>query len=304
PHVLAVTEPTLSNHRPQRRPPFAHSSPGTQGLPQRSPAPSPEAYTFRFPPHPLSRPHPYYPYTSAHILGACPLSGLSPWRLPRVSGVTPGLGSIPQWTPGTWPPLLWPTEVPVRLAPWLIPNPINLGVPQIKWDVSTHPMTARRITGAHVILPLDSRGGGSAGAGIDHEPATLPPSDRILVLCDVGSMSQFWGPIIIERPGGSVTIRDLLKGIYAFFQTRLTRAEVEHISSLGPNNYGLLVDAYQRRTTQRHLGVLRDCEWREGTRRVDCVGDRKWWWGAWVTYNSNGRWQLNLGLANPTHRDT
>ncbi|KAI6003443.1 hypothetical protein F5J12DRAFT_722558, partial [Pisolithus orientalis] len=229
---------------------------------------------------------------------------LSPWRLPRVSGVTPGLGSIPQWTPGTWPPLPWPTEVPVRLAPWLIPNPINPGVPQIKWDVSTHPMTARRITGAHVILPLDSRGGGSAGAGIDHEPATLPPSDRILVLCDVGSMSQFWGPIIIERPGGSVTIRDLLKGIYAFFQTRLTRTPRSISPPLRPDYYRLPLDAYQRRVTQRPSGVLRDRDGRDRIRRADCLGDRRWWWEVWVTHNSDGTWQLNLGLANPMHRNT
>ncbi|KAI6140982.1 hypothetical protein BKA82DRAFT_2655150, partial [Pisolithus tinctorius] len=338
-------EPMLSNHCPQRHLPFAHNTTGTREPPQRSAAPSPEAYTFRFPPSLLSHPHPYYPYlpggmfrarniifgqesasarrrparprvtapvqplvpdlyTSAYLSGGWPLSGPFPWRPPWVPGVTPGLGSIPRWTPGTWPPLPWPTGAPVWLAPWLTPNPVNPSVPQIKWDVSTHPMTARRITGAHVILPLDSREGGSAGTGIDHELATLPPSDRIIVLCDVGSMSQFWGPVVIERPGGRVTIRDLLKGIYAFFQTRLTRAEVEHISSLGPNNYGLLVDAYQRRTTQRHLGVLRDWEWREGMRRVDCLGDRTWWWGVWVTYNSNGRWQLNLGLANPTHRST
>ncbi|KAI6141424.1 hypothetical protein BKA82DRAFT_3986199, partial [Pisolithus tinctorius] len=80
--------------------------------------------------------------------------------------------------------------------------------------------------------------------------------------------------------GGCATIRDLLKGIHAFFQTRLARAEVERIVSLGRDNYHLLVDAYRRRTTQRHLGVLRDWEWRDGT------------------------WQLNLGLVNPTHRNT
>ncbi|KAI6140986.1 hypothetical protein BKA82DRAFT_3986522, partial [Pisolithus tinctorius] len=100
------------------------------------------------------------------------------------------------------------------------------------------------------------------------------------------------------------TIRDLLKGIYAFFQTRLARAEVEYIGSLGRDNYHLLVDTYQRRTTQRHLGVLRDWEWRDGMRMVDCLGDKTWWWGVWVTYNPNGTWQLNLGLVNPTHRNT
>ncbi|KAI6000268.1 hypothetical protein EDC04DRAFT_2584084, partial [Pisolithus marmoratus] len=133
---------------------------------------------------------------------------------------------------------------------------------------------------------------------------TSPASDRILVRYDAGLINQLWSPIVIERPGGRVTIRDLLEGIHAFFQTRLTHAEVEYISSLGQDNYRLLVDAYRRRTTQRRLGVLRDWEWREGLKRVDCLGDVRWWWGAWVTHNSDGTWQLHLGLMNSTHRNT
>ncbi|KAI6141423.1 hypothetical protein BKA82DRAFT_884669 [Pisolithus tinctorius] len=189
-----MTEPTLLNHHPPRRSPFAHNTPGTREPPQRSPAPSPEAYTFRFPPGPLSHPPPYYPYvpagmfragniifgqksvsarqrparpwatapvqplvpdlhTAAQLSGGWPFSGPSPWRPSWVPCVTPGLSSIPQWTPGTWPPFPWPTEAPVRLVPWLIPNPVNPGVPQIERDMGTRPMTARRITGARVILP-------------------------------------------------------------------------------------------------------------------------------------------------------
>ncbi|KAI6011117.1 hypothetical protein EDC04DRAFT_2547489, partial [Pisolithus marmoratus] len=280
------------------------------------PAPTPELYAFRFPTRPLSwspHPHPYVPvgwggntvfaqsaqqrpatalpvqqqqhdpYTEIHQSGGWPL---------------PGTSAVPQWSPGTWPPLPWPTDIPVRLAPWLIPNPVNPNVPQIEWDVSTHPTTARRVTGTHVTLALDSGVGGSAGAGIAHEPATSPASNRILVRYGVGPINQLWGPIIVERPGGRVTIRDLLEGIYAFFQQPLTHTEVEHISSLGQDNYRLLVDAYRRRTTQRQLGVLRDREWREGLKRVDCLGDERWWRGAWVTRNSDGTWQLNLGLRN------
>ncbi|KAI6140984.1 hypothetical protein BKA82DRAFT_2655103 [Pisolithus tinctorius] len=239
-----------------------------------------------------------------YLSSGCPLPSPSPWWPTWAQGVTPGSGRVPHWNPGTWPPVPRPTEVPIRLSPWLTPNPVDPNVPQIEWDVGTHPTTARRVTGASAITPLDSGGGRSTGTGIDREPATLPPSDRILALCDVGWISQLWGPIVIERPGGRVTIRDLLERIYAFFQTHLTAAEVEHISSLEPNNYGLLVDAYQRRRTQRRLGVLRDWEWREVMRRVDCLGDRRWWWEVWVTHNLNGIWQLNLGLANPTHRNT
>ncbi|KAG6328873.1 hypothetical protein ID866_10216 [Astraeus odoratus] len=201
----------------------------------------------------------------------------------------------------------WPIDVPVKLAPWLIPNPLNSALPQLEWDVSTPPSTARRITGAHVNLPLDASDGGSRGSGISGDPATAPSFNRILVLCDVGMMNHLWGPIVVEpERGETVTVRDLLDGIYAFFQIPLTRAEVEHISSLGTDNYHRLVDAYRKRTTENQPRVrgLREWEWRQGLRRVDCLGDRKWWWGTWVTYNSNGTWHLNLGLVNPMHRYT
>ncbi|KAI6120066.1 hypothetical protein EDD17DRAFT_1012609 [Pisolithus thermaeus] len=278
------------------------------GSGQQRPAPPPASAPVQQPPAPppaSALGHPQLdPYTAAHLLGRWPFSGISPWWPPLPLGTIPGADTVPQWSPGTWPPMPWPTDVPVRLAPWLIPNPVNPGVPQLDWDVSLHPTTARRVTGAHVTLPLDSAGGGSTGIRIDNEPATSPASDRIVVLCDVGLVNQLWGPIVIERPGRRVTVRDLLEGIYAFFQTHLTHAEVERISSLGEDNYRLLVDAYRKRTTQRQLGVLRDWEWREGMRRVDCLGDGRWWWGVWVTYNSNETWQLNLGLVNPAHRNT
>ncbi|KAI6033609.1 hypothetical protein PISMIDRAFT_32046, partial [Pisolithus microcarpus 441] len=117
------------------------------------------------------------------------------------------------------------------------------------------------------------------------EPATFPACDGIIILCDqIGVIGQLWSSIVIERPGGrSITVRDLLAGIYAFFQTYLTRVEVEQISALGEDNYRSMMDAYRRRTTQRDLGALRDRKWRAGVRRVDCLGEGRWWWGAWVT---------------------
>ncbi|KAI6094503.1 hypothetical protein F5141DRAFT_1015440 [Pisolithus sp. B1] len=325
-------------YRPQWRPPFVRDTPETRRVPHPSPVPTPELYAFRFPTRPLIftpdlQPHPYMPaaagWTRNTEFGQEPGSGqqrpapppasalgqplpdpytaasaISPWRPPLPLGTTPSAGNIPQWSPGTWPPMPWPTEVPVRLAPWLIPNPVNPGVPQLEWDVSLHPTTARRITGARVTLPLDSAGGGSTGVRIDNEPATSPAAERIVVLCDAVLVNQLWGPIVIERPERRVTVHDLLEGIYAFFQTHLTHAEVEHISFLGEDNYRLIVDAYRNRTTQRQLGALRNWEWREGMRRVDCLGDRRWWWGVWVTYNSDETWQLNLGLVNSAHQNT
>lgn len=42
-----------------------------------------------------------------------------------------------------------------------------------------------------------------------------------------GAIGQLWGPIVIGRPGGrDITVRDLLAGMYTFFQSQVTRAEV------------------------------------------------------------------------------
>ncbi|KAL4064730.1 hypothetical protein V8B97DRAFT_1300688 [Scleroderma yunnanense] len=289
------------------------------------PARTPDLAAWRFPTGTLSWiPHPFpHPSVSAAVfwsgptvIGPSPAAPiiahaepLNPTAAARLTGGWPLPGAVPIWSPGTWPLMPWPIDVPVRLAPWLIPNPINSVLPQLEWDVSTHPSTARRVTGAHVNVALDMSGaGGSRGRAILDEPATSPGFDRILVLCDVGLMSRLWGPIVIEPArGNTVTIRDLLDGIHTFFQTPLTHAEVGHISTLGRDNYSLLVDAYRKRTTDPRVGAdtgLRDWEWRQGLKRVDCLGDRRWWWGVWVTYNSNGTWNLNLGLVNPAHRYT
>ncbi|KAI6033635.1 hypothetical protein BKA83DRAFT_276854 [Pisolithus microcarpus] len=291
-------------------PPPTSSAPAP--VQQHPPTPPPASSMPERPPPPP----PYDP--SAAAAATHPLGGGWPFYRTCHPFPTPGAGSIPQWSPHTWPPMSWPTDTPVRLAPWLIPNPVDPYVPQLEWDVSRHPSTARRVTGAHVTIPLDSAvgggGGGSTGTRIDNEPVTFPASDRIVVSCDqIGIIGQLWGPIVIERSGGrSITVRDLLAGIYAFFRTHVTRAEVDRISSLGRDNYRSMVDAYRRRTTRRDLGALRDWEWREGMRRVDCLGEGRWWWGVWVTYpyhndgddNLDGPpWRLHLGLVDSAHRN-
>ncbi|KAI6033613.1 hypothetical protein BKA83DRAFT_4178648, partial [Pisolithus microcarpus] len=136
--------PAPVQHQHQRHPP--------------APAPSPASSAPGHPPPP-----PHDPYAAAagaaHSSGGCwPFYGIyHAWRLHPVQVAS-------HQSPGTWPPMLWPTDIPVRLAPWLIPIPIDPYVPQLEWDVSKHPLTARYVTGAHVTIPLDSAGGGGGGA--------------------------------------------------------------------------------------------------------------------------------------------
>ncbi|KAI5996995.1 hypothetical protein EDD15DRAFT_387575 [Pisolithus albus] len=75
---------------------------------------------------------------------------------------------------------------------------------------------------------LHGSGGGSMDSRMDNEPVTYPASDRIIVSCDqIDIVGQLWGPIVIGRlRGRDITVRDLLAGIFAFYQSQVTHAEV------------------------------------------------------------------------------
>ena len=64
---------------------------------------------------------------------------------------------------------------------------------------------------------------------------------------------------------------------------------------LKPENYELLQDTWSHRC--RKASGLFEYELRQGFKRVDCLGDRRAFWGTWITYNPDSTWQLNLGLA-------
>lgn len=114
------------------------------------------------------------------------------------------------------------------------------------------------------------------------------------IVCDAGSISSFWGPIIINSDS-KINLYDVLLAIYDYFQTPLTQGEVDVISDLNPGNYELLRDAYIHRCRKAH--GLFQYELKQGFKRVDCLGDNRAFWGTWITYNSNNTWQLNLGLV-------
>ncbi|KIJ59984.1 hypothetical protein HYDPIDRAFT_32710 [Hydnomerulius pinastri MD-312] len=273
-------------------------TPNFAGLPPRQPDHQSWNYpggTITWTPHP--QPHPNIPapqfWSPNPLLGGqrtWPNQALDPWGVARMTGGHPLPGTAPQWSPGTWPPLNWPNDVPLRLSPYLIPNPINANLAQIDWDVSKNPSTARRLTGAHINADLSA---------IWSHAATYPDVKKVLVLIDGGYMSTLWGPIVIDQTG-KVTIRDLFEAIHEYFNTPLNRVEVDYITSLGRNNYNTLVDAYRQRC--RGSSSLPGWEAQQGFRRVDCLGDRKHWWGVWISPSPDGTWCLNLGLINPAHR--
>ncbi|KAF9234745.1 hypothetical protein BU15DRAFT_52219, partial [Melanogaster broomeanus] len=284
-------------------PPAWHFGGNFPGGPHHPPLPArqPDQFIWTYPagnltwcPHP--QPHPNIPpaqfWPQQPVLGGGAPWGhqgqLDPWSAAHLTGGHPLPGTMPHWTPGTWPPLDWPHNIPIHLSPHLIPNPINAHLPQINWDVTKSPATATRLTPNHVNVGLES---------ILGQAITYPEAKKVFVMCDVGHMSALWHPIRINQTR-KVTIRDLFDAIYQYFQTPLTHPEVEYIRGLDRNNYHVLEDAYRRRC--RESTSLPGWEARQGLRRVDCLGDRKHWWGVWIT-QQGGTWVLNLGLINLAH---
>ncbi|KZT24767.1 hypothetical protein NEOLEDRAFT_392347 [Neolentinus lepideus HHB14362 ss-1] len=245
---------------------------------------------FTWTPHP--QPHPQIP--SAVFFPSNPVTGSNhatfvpvwdPNAAMSVSGGYPLPGTAPTWVAPAWPPVPVPgTDILMRLAPCLIPNPVNALLPQIIWDVAKSPVTARKLTGRHIILDMmeDFR-----------QPATAPIVRKLIIVCDFGSLRTLWPPVELQqdRP---ISVWDIMNAIYEFFQKRLRRREFEYIKALQPDNEAILRDAFYRRC--QDSPTLYDWEIQQGYKRVDVLGDSRVWWGVWVTYNPDNTWQLNLGL--------
>ena len=158
------------------------------------------------------------------------------------------------------------------------------------WDISQLPTTAKRITGNHVIVSVMDK--------LD-DVATHPAVDRLVVACQVGVAGRFWGHIEVKasRPKG-VTVWDVFNGIHGYFQKRVGRRELDRMKELlGDERLEeKMADAFYQRVWI--TPALPGYELKEGLKRVDCLGDRCFFWGLYVSYNDDDSWQLNLGLVN------
>jgi hypothetical protein len=173
------------------------------------------AGTLAWTPHPA--PHPNVPSTafwnSGTALQGLPQTAsrqssntpLDPWHAARLTGGWPLPGADPRWTPGTWPPAAWGASVPVRLAPCLIPNPANPNMPQLVWDISQNPAGARRITGAHTIIPLSSQ---------FNQQALVPATDEVHIAVQSPYVQRLWGSIKVTT-SSKVTVWDILSYVYS-----------------------------------------------------------------------------------------
>ncbi|GBE88009.1 hypothetical protein SCP_1202350 [Sparassis crispa] len=244
-------------------------------------------------PHPC--PHPHIPpqvfWGSGPVVPrTLPATPFDSAAQALLSGGFPLPGRAPVgWMPGTWPPSSTFTPIlstrHIVLCPWLIPNPANPSMPHVRWDVTQHPSTAKRITGRELVVDLKPK---------MNDQATYPPVQRAHIYCDLGVVSDLWGPIIVKNRD-AVTVRDIVMAIYEYFQIRLSQDEVSYISALGsPQNYEKMVGSMYTRCMI--TPSLPGYEWSQGMRRVDCLGNSTKFWGLWVTENDDDTWQLNLGI--------
>ncbi|OBZ67665.1 hypothetical protein A0H81_12226 [Grifola frondosa] len=238
--------------------------------------------TFAWMPHPY--PHPTIPastFWGSGIFGgqrSWPATPCDAMAAARLTGGWPLPGMAPTgWTPGLWPSVIQTPTVttpvfitsPFQGGPvickWLVPNPINPDVPHVMWDVSQHPLTAKRITGRELVADITRY--------LD-EQATNPPSDKILIICDIGMAQNMWGPIVVQK--SRITVWDVFLAIYEYFQKQMTRKEVDYLASLASGNLKSMEDACYKRCLR--APALPGYEWQQGMRRVDCLGDKTVFW--------------------------
>ena len=192
----------------------------------------------------------------------------------RLTGGWPLPGSAPA-NFALWWPRPRQSEVPVELAPLLVPNPLSAYKPLINWDMSQRPSTAQKV---------DSRRGKSypfVGNELDL-PATNPPSGNISIMCSVGIMGTRWGPISISRK--VVTIWDVLDHVFEFLHTPLHPWEVYEIQRM---QEAMNLPPHARLDTHSQIRLKRSSDIsarpKVQYRRVDCLGEQRCFWGMWIS---------------------
>jgi len=209
------------------------------------------------------------------------------WQTARLTDRWPLPGTDPQWTPGTWPSDAYGISAPFRVAPFLIPNPVNPEIAEFFWDISQNPVRARCKTGAQANISLTS---------LFRQQATVPAIEEITISVQSRFFQRTWDSIVVKSRS-ELTIWDILFGIYEFFQTQLTPGEVEHIQGIDPRNYDILSEAcnVRRNTTPAPPGFEHSLD----LKRIDLLGDARGFWGLWVSFDEHSiLWHLNLGLVN------
>jgi len=177
----------------------------------------------------------------------------------------------------------------IKVAPWLIPNPVNPNLPHTLWDLTQPPMMAKRLTGKHVVVDMKPE--------FDQD-ATFPAVPKAHVrLAGVDLVHQVWGPIIIRNEGDKpLSVGDVIHGIYAFFQKPVMQRDMDKIKEYDEKNYDTMVEAMEKRC-YREPG-LPGRAWKEGMKRVDALGAYISFGGLTVIENDDDTWEFSLLVLN------
>jgi hypothetical protein len=195
--------------------------------------------------------------------------------------LSPQVASTPYPPISPWVPR---SSQSIQIAPWLIPNPYNPQVPHMLWNVSQVPITAKRLTGNHVVINLKPH--------FDDE-ATFPGVPEVHIVSNIHVINKMWGAIIVKSDA-VVKVSDILQGIYQFFQTPLTQSEVDLMTASDAKNYEKMVEAMHRRCLREPC--LFERAWMQGLKRVDCLGDMASFGGLYVIEQSVNARQFHLIL--------
>jgi hypothetical protein len=178
----------------------------------------------------------------------------------------------------------------IKVAPWLIPNPVNPNLPHTLWDLTQPPMMVKRLTGKHVVVDMKPE--------FDQD-ATYPGVPKVHVrLAGVDLVHQIWGPVIIRNEGDKpLSVGDIIHGIYAFFQKPVLRREMDRIKENDEKNYDTMLEAMEKRC-YREPG-LPGRAWKEGMKRVDALGAYISFGGLTVVENDDDdTWEFSLLVLN------
>jgi len=189
-------------------------------------------------------------------------------------------------------PLAGPIPYPLVLHYQLIYPQNPSAAPEILWDV-IHPPAFARVSSDRQFF--------KKWRPPDFDTEALQPTGikKVWILSDhivLAHWVERWGPIIVIS-SKSLTIRDILEGIYAYFRTPLTSDDLHHVNSI-PDNRRCLSYAHAQRAKDSY--EIEAVVISQGYRRVDVVGGHRKFHGLRISILPDQTWRLYMNLTPGT----
>ncbi|KIY46878.1 hypothetical protein FISHEDRAFT_46453 [Fistulina hepatica ATCC 64428] len=104
-------------------------------------------------------------------------------------------------------------------------------------------------------------------------------------------MKLFWGPLVIEERR-TLSVLDILKGIYEYLQVPLTDSEVEWIRQTRPNSMNI------DRVKEERIRLIGFSENIGRYRRIDVLGGSRRFQGMRAMMFQDGAWHLRFSIID------